>query len=230
MGTDGDTRVPSGRRSRSRIVSGRRPGPPNGVALAAIGNARAAAAVISALASHLRGLGLSVFLVDLTASGALVSDLSPGEAPTDQGVSREQAVAVGAADAGGTGSAPGVFRPTGIPGLARGPRGAAPGAAIDLPVGEAQRHIWDAADVVLALVQVKPGIDVENLTSWVGQVVPLVTAGRSTPELLETTAGLIRAAGLTLPFAMMVGSDHTDESLGLLDASEAERSAPASQT
>jgi hypothetical protein len=51
----------------------------------------------------------------------------------------------------------------------------------------------------------------------VDQVVPLVTAGRCTAELLETTAGLIRASGLALPFAMMVGADDGDQSLGMVD-------------
>ena len=227
--TDGETGARSAGRSRSRTGSGRKPGSANGVALAAIGNARAAATVISAVATHLRGLGLSVFLVDLSASGALVRHLSPAESSGDRAVSRERAFAMGAAGDGGNGPAPGVFRPSGIPGLARGPRGAASGAVIDLPVGDARRHTWDAADVVLALVEVDPGIDVENLTSWVEQVVPLVSAGRSTAELLQTTAELIRAAGLTLPFALMVGSDDTDESLGRVDRHEETRTARASQ-
>jgi hypothetical protein len=44
-----------------------------------------------------------------------------------------------------------------------------------------------------------------------------VTAGKSSPELLETTAELVRSAGLELPFVMMVGADETDESLGAVD-------------
>ena len=228
VGIDSVSEVPSHGRSGSRVRSGGRSGPPNAVALAAIGNARAAATVVSAAASHLRGLGLSVFLADLSASGALVSHSSPAAATSGWASSRERDQAAGAAPAAEAGPVPGVFRPTGIPGLARGPREAAPGAVIDLPVGDASRQTWDTADVVLALVEVNPGIDVENLRSWVGQVVPFVTTGHSTAELLETTAELIRAAGLDLPFAMMVGSDDTDESLGRV-ASEAERADPASQ-
>jgi hypothetical protein len=96
-------------------------------------------------------------------------------------------------------------------------------------VGDPRRGGWDAADVVLALVQVDPGIDVENLRSWVDRVVPLVSAGRSTAELLETTAELIRTAGLSLPFAMMVGSDAFDESLGLVDPAAPESAASVRQ-
>lgn len=225
----GDAGAVSAGRARNRAGGGRRTGPPNGVALAAIGNARAAADVVSAAANQLRGLGLSVFVVDLSASGALISHPSPGAARIDQEVSTERALAAASVGGGRTSPVAGVFRPTGIPGLARGPRGAVPGAVIDLPVGDPRRGGWDAADVVLALVQVDPGIDVENLRSWVDRVVPLVSAGRSTAELLETTAELIRTAGLSLPFAMMVGSDAFDESLGLVDPAAPESAASVRQ-
>jgi hypothetical protein len=162
------------------------------VAVAAVGNnARAAAAVIAAVASHLRVYGFSVFLVDLSRAGALVRSIPRADAPS-------------------------VFRPSGVPNLAMGPRGSR-SPVIDLPVGHPLRERWDAADIVIALVEVDPGIEVENLSSWVDHVVPMVTAGRCTAELLETTAGLIRASGIALPFAMMVGAEETDQSLGLVD-------------
>jgi capsular polysaccharide biosynthesis protein len=184
------------------------PGPatsesPSRVAVAAVGNAPVAADVIAAVAKRYRHLGLSVFLVDLSPSGALSARLDP--AP---GRKRKAAADPSPQEPRG------VFRPSGVPGLARGPLGAGPWAVIDLPVGDVWRQSWDDADVVIALVEVDPGIDVENLTSWVDQAVPLVTAGQSTGELLETTAELIRGAGLRLPFAMMVGSDSLDQSAG----------------
>lgn len=104
--------------------------------------------------------------------------------------------------------------------MARGPASAIRGAVIDLREEEEQRAGWERADLVLALVEIDPGLDVENLTSWVDQVVPIVTVGRSSAELLETTGGLVRAAGLEMPFAMVVNSDEHDESLGLPDDSE----------
>lgn len=163
-----------------------------GVAVAAIGrSAGVGAAVIAAAASHLRVYGISVFLVDLSRAGALVRHLPRADAPQ-------------------------VFRPTGVPGTAIGPDDSR-GPVSDLPIGHPLRESWEAADVVIALVEVDPGVDVENLRSWVDRVVPLVTAGASTAELLETTAELIRAAGLALPFAMMVGTDDSDQSLGLVD-------------
>ncbi len=44
-----------------------------------------------------------------------------------------------------------------------------------------------------------------------------MTAGRCSAERLSTAAELVRSAGLELAFAVMVGSDRTDESLGLPD-------------
>ena len=172
----------------------------HGLALAAVGNARVAASVLTALATHLEGLGATVFLVDLSGSGAL------------------------AADAGRSGASQEVFRPGGVPGLARGPRRGEAVTPVPLRAADAWHERWAAADVVLVLAEVNPGIDAENLATWVPQVVPLVTAGSSTPELLETTAELVRAAGLELPFALMVGSDDTDESLGLTAGSDADGS------
>lgn len=194
-------------------------GPRQSVALAAIGNAGVAATVVGALATHLRRLGLSVFLVDLSPSAALVAHMSSTRRRRRllfRKRSRAEGMAHGGADSA-------VFRPSVGPGLARGPREAAAGTLVDLPSDDAWLGSWYAADVVLALAEVDPGLDAENLRSWVSQVVPLVTAGQSSPELLQTTAELVRAAALPMPFAMMVGCDDTDESLGLVDPSHAER-------
>jgi hypothetical protein len=170
--------------------AGRGRGPSRGVALAAIGNPRAAADVLTETATVLREQGANVFMVDLSKQGSL---------------------------AGGSGQQrAGVHQPTGIPQIARGPRGAGERARIDLP-GDSWRADWDSADVVLALVEVDPGIEVEHIATWVDEVVPLVTAGAATAELLSTTGDLVREAGFRLPFAMMVGCDATDESLGLIE-------------
>jgi capsular polysaccharide biosynthesis protein len=173
-------------------------GPANSVAVAAICSAATAADVIHAAATRLRERGFTVFLVDLSRSGALVERMTQHR---DHGVHRLPA--------------PGIWRPSGLPRLAIGPRGFAGNAVTHLPP-DVRRGGWDTSDVVLALVEVDPGIEATHLASWVEQVVPLVAAGRSTAELLETTGELVRAASLRLPFAMMVGADGTDESLGLL--------------
>jgi capsular polysaccharide biosynthesis protein len=179
------------------VAAGEPHDPSRGLAVAAVGNARVAASVLAALAAHLKDLGLTVFCVDLSSSGAM------------------------AADDARSGGALGVFRPEGVPGLARGPRRGEAVTPVPLRPADGWHDRWSSADVVLLLAEVDPGIDAENLATWVPQVVPLVTAGSSTPELLETTAELVRSARLELPFALMVGADDTDESLGLTADSEA---------
>lgn len=185
------------------------PGPTHGVAVAAIGDPRIAAVVVDSLADSVRAHGRVPFVVDLSAAGALLGRRAGGRH------------APGAKD-GATTNGTTVFRPTGVPALAAGPA-AKPGRPVDLPDDVSWREAWEAADVVLALVQVDPGIDAENLRTWVDRVVPVVTAGEASAELLETTAELVRAAGLVLPFAMLVGADRTDESFGAVALAEAAR-------
>lgn len=159
------------------------------VAVAAVGNVLAAADVLASAAGRLREHGLAVFVVDLSRTAALAGR------PTDPDLQ--------------------VWRPTGPPQLAVGPLVRRIGAVVDLP-GDSWRASWEFADVVLALVEVDPGIDAEPLATWVDRVVPVVTAGAPTAELLSTTGDLVREAGLGLPFAMMVGCDSLDQSLGSL--------------
>ena len=154
------------------------------------------------LAEHLCGLGRSVLLVDLSPQGSLVR--------WAQRASRRSG--------GGTeGETLHVHRPEGVLGLARGPLSALGNPA---ELHDSLVRQWAEADVVLVLADVDPGVDAENLGSWVHQVVPLVTAGASTPELLQTTAELLRTAGLSAPFALMLGAHETDESLGLRDGTK----------
>jgi capsular polysaccharide biosynthesis protein len=161
---------------------------PPGVGLAAVDDPRAAAVVLLALAARLADRGQTVLLVDLSESGAL-----------------------GAADA----AAASVFRPSGIPSLSRGPALPGAGAVIDLQEQDRLREASNDADVMLVLVEVDPGMDVDNLASWVDRVVPLVTAGRTPAELLTTIADVVHAAGIDLPFALMTGSDATDTTAGI---------------
>jgi hypothetical protein len=165
--------------------------PIRGVALVAVGNSRAAAVIVTALARRLEGKGERVLLVDLSRSGDLTSRRGHAEA----------------------------YRPPAPVALARGPLS---GPQARDPQDEGDRPPRQEADVVLVLADVLPGIDAENLRTWVTQVVPLVTSGQSSAELLETTSDLVRAAGLDMPFALMLGSDRTDESLGVPDVPASE--------
>jgi capsular polysaccharide biosynthesis protein len=194
----GSPSSPGPRRGITGVSGGRNR---TGLALAALGNAPVAALVVSELALRLAQLGRSVFLVDLSERGELaeVAKRRGRESRTD---GEEYATMME------------VVRPAGSPALAVGPRLGAPGSSL----GGEHRAAWESADVTLALVEVDPALDVSTLRTWTDQIVPLVTAGTSTAELLQTVAELVRSSGVAMPFAMMVGTDPTDESWGMTEA------------
>lgn len=178
---------------------------PSRVALTTVDNIEAAQIVLCAVAAQFTHRGLRVFVVDLSESGGLESCLT-------RALEQDRRQTDPAA-------APVVFRPDGVPSLARGPVGPAPRVLSDLPQDDPQRPAWDSADVILTLAEIDPAVGVDHLKSWADQVVLLVTSGRSSVELLRTTAELFRNASLKLLFAVMVGADPKDASLGIPDPS-----------
>ncbi len=191
-------------------ISGAPRGRPARLALLAVDDVEEAALVTATFAAHLAAGGKSVFLVDLSESGRL-------EAAVSKALEKEPEGPEGRAE-------PVVHRPEGPPLLARGPVGAPASAQTELSKGDPLRPAWNRADVVLALAEVDPAVDVDNLTTWVDRVVLLVASGRSSAERLRTTGELVRAAGLQLSFAMMVGADRTDDSSGLPSTAGADSS------
>jgi hypothetical protein len=172
---------------------------PTRLALATVDNPEAGELVLEHLAARLTDQGLSVVVLDLSTSGALTETLTrfPAERRDD----------------GPRG--PMVHRPDRVPSLVHtsdSVRGTSPAPRSAAGVAGGATP---PADVVLALVEVDPALGLEHLASWVDDVVVLVTAGRSSAQRLRTTGELVRAAGLRLPFAIMVGADRGDESLGL---------------
>jgi capsular polysaccharide biosynthesis protein len=160
--------------------------------------------VVASLAVGLSAEGLDVFVVDLTASGGLQAELDR---------------ALGVRDGGDAGRRPAVHRPARVPSLERGPLDLPTSKATEAPSSGEWPLGWDQADVTLTLADMDPAIGVEHVRSWADRVAVLVSAGRSSAERLRTTGELIRSAGLHLLFAMMVGTDRTDESTGLPEVS-----------
>ncbi|MDT0213263.1 hypothetical protein Q9R29_05145 [Rothia sp. ARF10] len=170
-------------------------GGPSTLGVVAIDRVRAAAVVLRALAHRLAAEGTRVLLVDLTTSAALAGHHASG-APTG--------------DDEGKG-APSVVRPEGDPALTPGPRrGGRRGRVADGGV----LGTWTQFDVVLVLLEVDPGLDLDLLPTWVDRIVPFVTAGRPSHELLTTVAGLLSGSGVGLPFAVLEGADRRDRSSG----------------
>ncbi len=70
------------------------------------------------------------------------------------------------------------------------------------------------ADVVLTLVPFEIGRGLAYVKSSTPKCVVLVKAGRSTQEGLRTVAQAARAAGVSVPFVLLVGTDSSDDSFG----------------
>jgi len=73
----------------------------------------------------------------------------------------------------------------------------------------------DGANAVLVLTTVDPAKGAWHL-SWAKQAVVSVTAGRSSAQRVNSTAVLLRAAGITIRSGVLIGADAQDESIGLL--------------
>lgn len=184
-----------------------RPGRRVRVLVGAVQNGRDAELIVSALGIALGHRGMAAFLVDLSEAGNLASTVSNAGAPAF-----EVPLVV--------------YRPPTVPSLLRGPFVVPPALADGVPADAPDRGAWEAADVVVTLAEIDPAVGVDHLKSWADQLVLLVTAGRSSAERLRTIAGLLRAADLRLAFAMMVGADRNDESLGLAGVPEEARARP----
>lgn len=91
-----------------------------------------------------------------------------------------------------------------------------------MPGGSPVRAVRDSADAVLSIVEADVTTGVGELDTWADTAVVLVMAGRSSAERLRTTAAQIRAAGVPLHSALLVGADVTDESFGGPDVAERE--------
>ena len=73
-----------------------------------------------------------------------------------------------------------------------------------------------SAELVLTLATLDPALGGDHLAEWATSVVAVVTAGRSTAERVHTVGEMVRFAGITEFSAVLVGSDTSDESLGVV--------------
>jgi capsular polysaccharide biosynthesis protein len=162
---------------------------PRSLALVSVGATREAALVMRRLAERLEESDHRVCLVDLTEHGAL------------------------ARTRGASAGIP-VVRPTGTVATASGPLSLVSsydgGASLD---DDARAH-WDRAEVVLVLGDAELGIGAEPLSTWADRAVFLVKAGRASAEFLDSLCRIFTASGVVVEFAMLVGSDSSDESPG----------------
>jgi hypothetical protein len=122
------------------------------------------------------------------------------------------------------------LRPPGDAPLFRGPRKPArrhPAPAD--PLDDLLRAEWDDADVALVLVEMDPGLDIDTVTTWASRIVPLVSAGRASRELLRTVAGMVVSARLDMPFALVEGADRSDETSGAAEPLRTDATTPLAE-
>jgi capsular polysaccharide biosynthesis protein len=90
---------------------------------------------------------------------------------------------------------------------------------------EAAQEVVDAcaaADVLLTLTVLDPSLGGQHLSGWAQAAVATVTAGQSTATRIHAVGEMVRLAGIPLICGVVIGADKTDESLGVLLASDGE--------
>ena len=180
-----------GRQRLARVIEMELPAPRQSgrLAVICIDNADEVQFAVAAAASELAAAGRSVALVDLTKEGSLDGGTRSSDTSSIQ--------------------RPSLFRPRGIPALAS--------SAVDLrPVGHeaGSPPPLESTAVTLVLADLDPSVGVEYLTPWTSRVVIVVTAGRSSAELVRTAADLVRVAGLESRVAALLHTERTDDSSG----------------
>ena len=76
---------------------------------------------------------------------------------------------------------------------------------------------FKSADVLLTLASIDPSLGAEHLRTWATSAAVLLTAGRSSWMRIHSVGELIRLARIPLASAILVGTDETDESLGVAE-------------
>ncbi len=85
---------------------------------------------------------------------------------------------------------------------------------------------WTTPQVVLVLATLDPGTGAGYLSSVADEAVVIVTAGRSNAATVRGTGEMLRAAGISVRGAILVGADRNDDSLGYAAGAQTSRSMP----
>jgi hypothetical protein len=99
---------------------------------------------------------------------------------------------------------------------------ALPGGVVAIGEPPSDRGGAIAWNVVLVLATLDPMKGADHLRDRASDAIVFVTAGRSSATKIEATAIMLRSAGLRLRSAVLIGTDPTDDSLGIFE----ERSVP----
>ncbi len=180
---------------------------PSGLAVVPVGGDRAAAAVIVAAALARAREGAQVIVADLCLGAPAARLLGVRGAGVKMATGQEGQLAVVVPEPGEIAPAGPAVRP-------------APGVRLVLA-----REVYQAADVLLALVPLDPLGGSEHLASWAGRAVAVVTAGQASATRINAVGELISVAGVAQLPAVLLGVDKNDETVGA--ARQAVRRPPA---
>ncbi len=86
---------------------------------------------------------------------------------------------------------------------------------------------FHSADLLLTLATLDPALGAEHLATWTASAVVMLTAGQSSSAKIHAVGELIRLAYIRLVFAVLLGADKADQSLGMAEAPEAGSDADA---
>jgi capsular polysaccharide biosynthesis protein len=108
-----------------------------------------------------------------------------------------------------------------------GPLAKAPARAERASFSEAVHGACGSANLLLTLAPLDPALGGEHLATWATDAVVFVTAGRSSWTKIRAAGEMVRLSGTRLVSAVLVGTDKTDDSLGVLPEAEAGHDAQA---
>lgn len=187
------------------------------LAIVSIDNVQASALIVASLAMSFADEGKRVLVADLSGTGALAAALGV----TSVGTHEPWYSAAGARVT--------VHLPTPDAGPAEQALLTQTDASDHFSADEnALDAAWVAADLVLTLATLSPGLGAEHLRTWAAQATAMVTAGRSTEARIRATGEMVRLAGIRLDSAVILRADRTDESVGVVSADTASATLGAS--
>lgn len=163
------------------------------LAVVAVDDLRVPALTLLSLASSQARDGKRVLIADLTPSmaiGRLLGVTKAGVKPT-RADGHEVLVAV---------PEPGTSLP----------QGPVKTPSADEPLDKAYR----SADIMLTLAALDPAVGADNLATWTGDAVIMLTAGRPSATKIHAVGEMIRASGTALISAVLLDADRGDESIG----------------
>lgn len=179
---------------------------PAALAVVPVGDPKAAAICVAALATLCAQEGRRVVLADLT-SGATAGRLF--------GVKRPGVVTAGERAARLVVSIPDPANPA-----PTGPRPGFGGFAHAEPARELA-EVCAGADLLLVLATLDPALGGDHLATWASDAVAVVTAGQSSWTKIHAVGEMLRLAQIRVASAVLVGADSADDSIGVLQFVEA---------